>query len=63
VSQINPFRGVVVPSARPQGVQVQKDRRERKPPHDQPRDQDEEKGEQPNPPPQQDGKPHVDVKA
>jgi hypothetical protein len=63
LSQINPFRGVVVPSARPQAVQVHKDRRQRKPPHEQPREQHaEEHGDAPPTKPE-DGPPHVDVKA
>jgi hypothetical protein len=62
VSQINPFRGVVIPSTRPPAVQVHKDRQQRR---------DGQKHEQP--PPEQsepqppttpdDGKPHLDLKA
>jgi hypothetical protein len=61
MSQINPFRGVVVPSSRPQGVQVQKDRQQRRP-SQQGREQ-EQPSQEDAPPKPDDGKPHVDVKA
>jgi hypothetical protein len=63
MSQINPFRGVVVPSGRPQGVQVQKDRRhgqQRRPPQRQV--QEGEAAEQ-NGGAGKDGEEHVDLKA
>jgi hypothetical protein len=63
MSQINPFRGVVVPSGRPQGVQVQKDRREgqqRRPTHQETQEAEaKERGGTSG----EDGEPHVDVKA
>ena len=61
MSQINPFRGVVVPSSRPQGVQVQKDREQRRQPQGEQGKQQPSEDEVPAKP--DDGKPHVDVKA
>lgn len=62
MSQINPFRGLVSPSATPYRVQPKKD-------HDQdgrrqqhPHQQDEGQGER-GPQDGEDGKPHVDLKA
>jgi hypothetical protein len=60
MSQINPFRGVVVPSSRPQGVQVQKDRQQRRQPQ---KERGEEQSQDDAPAKPDDGKPHVDVKA
>ena len=59
MSQINPFRGVVVPSATPQRVQPQKERQQRRPPQ-KPRKESTEPDEVK---PADDGKPHVDLKA
>ena len=59
MSQINPFRGVVVPSAAAQRVQPQKDRQQRRPPRQPSREAAAEEESKPA----DDGKPHVDLKA
>ena len=59
MSQINPFRGIVVPSALPQRVQPQKDRQQRRQPREERKDQaagEEEK-------PVDEGESHLDLKA
>ena len=62
MSQINPFRGVVIPSTRPQGVQVQRDRQQqRRQPQREQEGVDEEQN--PNGILDDDGNPHVDLKA
>jgi hypothetical protein len=62
MSQINPFRGVVIPSTRPQGVLVQKDRQQqRRSPQREPEGADDEQTE--NGILDDDGNPHVDLKA
>jgi hypothetical protein len=58
MGQINPFRGIVVPTALPQKVQPQKDREQRQQ-QQEPRKNAEEESEKPA----EDGKPHVDLKA
>jgi hypothetical protein len=59
MGQINPFRGIVVPSALPQKVQPQKDREQRRQQREEARDSEEEQSDKPP----EDGKPHVDLKA
>ena len=62
MSQINPFRGVVIPSPRPQGVQVQKDRQQRRRPAQRdPKADDDQQTQNGNL--DDDGNPHVDLKA
>lgn len=67
VSQINPFRAVVLPSARPQAVQVHKDRQQRQGAQQEGKGTADEQPPEQQPPQQQptpdDGKPHLDVKA
>jgi hypothetical protein len=63
VSQINPFRGVVIPSGRPQGVQVHKDRQQRRRSQNPGQEPAQEEAQQQSPQTPDDGKPHVDLKA
>jgi hypothetical protein len=59
MSQINPFRALVVPSSQPQGVPPKKERQQRGAPQQEHHDAPEGEREKPA----EDGKPHIDLKA
>jgi hypothetical protein len=59
MSQINPYRGIVVPTPRPQEAKPHKDRREGKKRDEHREPADEEDSAQPR----EDGEEHLDLKA
>jgi hypothetical protein len=59
MSQINPFRGIIVPSSKPQQVQLQKDRRQGRQPKQDPKPGQEDQQKSPPDP----ADPHLDLKA
>lgn len=59
MGQINPYRGIVVPSPRSERVQPQKDRQGRRQPSQQQHEEPQEEGTQEG----KEGESHLDVKA